>query len=36
VLIGPDGKVLSVHSGFKDEQRTELEAQIKHALALKK
>jgi cytochrome c biogenesis protein CcmG/thiol:disulfide interchange protein DsbE len=36
VLIGPDGKVLSVHSGFKDEQRAELEAQIKHALASKK
>ena len=36
VLIGPDGKVLSVHSGFKDEQRGELEAQIKHALASKK
>jgi thiol-disulfide isomerase/thioredoxin len=36
VLIGPDGRVLSVHSGFKDEQRPELEAQIKQALALKK
>ncbi len=36
VLIGPDGKVLSVHSGFKDEQRAELEGQIKQALALKK
>lgn len=32
VLIGPDGKVLSVHSGFKDEQRHELETQIKLAL----
>jgi thiol-disulfide isomerase/thioredoxin len=36
VLIGPDGKVLSVHSGFKDEQRSELEGQIKQALALNK
>lgn len=35
VLIGPDGKVLSVHSGFKDEQRDELERQIKQALNLK-
>ena len=34
ILIGPDGKVLSVHSGFKDEQRGELEAQIKKALHL--
>lgn len=34
VLIGPDGKVLSVHSGFKDEQRDELEKQIKQALHL--
>lgn len=35
VLIGPDGKVLMVHSGFKDEQRAELEKQIKQALNLK-
>ena len=35
VLIGPDGKVLSIHGGFKDEQRPELEQQIKHALHLK-
>ena len=34
VLIGPNGKVLSVHSGFKDEQRDELEKQIKQALHL--
>ena len=34
VLIGPDGKVLSVHSGFKSEQRDELEQQIKQALHL--
>lgn len=35
VLIGPDGKVLIVHSGFKDEQRDERERQIKQALHLK-
>jgi len=35
VLIGRDGKVLSVHSGFKDEQRPELERQIQQALNLK-
>ncbi len=34
VLIGPDGRVISVHSGFKDAQRTELEKQIKQALHL--
>ncbi|GAB4217976.1 MAG: TlpA disulfide reductase family protein [Rhodoferax sp.] len=32
VLIGPDGKVLSQHTGFKAEQRAELEAQIQKAL----
>ena len=35
VLIGPDGKVLAVHSGFKDEQRGELEQQIRQALSVK-
>jgi peroxiredoxin len=35
VLIGPDGRVLSVHSGFKPEQKAELEQQIKQALHLK-
>lgn len=35
VLIGADGKVLMVHSGFKDDQRGELEKQIKQALNLK-
>jgi cytochrome c biogenesis protein CcmG, thiol:disulfide interchange protein DsbE len=35
VLIGPDGKVLMVHTGFKDDNRAELEQQIKHALSLK-
>ena len=34
VLIGPDGKVISIHSGFKDEHRDELEKQIKQALHL--
>jgi thiol-disulfide isomerase/thioredoxin len=34
-LIGPDGKVLSVHSGFRPEQRDELERQIKLSLNLK-
>ncbi|MES2952531.1 MAG: TlpA disulfide reductase family protein [Pseudomonadota bacterium] len=32
VLIGPDGKVLSVHSGFKDNDRSALEQQIQKAL----
>jgi thiol-disulfide isomerase/thioredoxin len=32
VLIGPDGKVLSVHSGFKDQDRSLLEQQIRQAL----
>jgi cytochrome c biogenesis protein CcmG, thiol:disulfide interchange protein DsbE len=35
VLIGPDGKVLRVHSGFKDEERAELEQHIKQALNVK-
>jgi len=35
VLIGPDGKVLMVHAGFKAEQRDELERQIRLALNLK-
>lgn len=35
VLIGPDGRVLQVHSGFKDEHRAELEARIKQALNMK-
>lgn len=34
VLIGPDGKILSVHNGFKEAQREELEQQIKQALHL--
>ena len=35
ILIGPDGKVLLVHSGFRDENRVELERQIKLALNIK-
>jgi hypothetical protein len=35
VLIGPDGKVISMHSGFKPEQKAELEQQIRQALHLK-
>jgi hypothetical protein len=34
VLIGPDGKVLRVHSGFKLDERTQLEQDIKQALHL--
>jgi cytochrome c biogenesis protein CcmG/thiol:disulfide interchange protein DsbE len=32
VLIGPDGKVLLEHSGFRDADRAELEARIQAAL----
>jgi thiol-disulfide isomerase/thioredoxin len=32
LLIGPDGKVLMVHSGFRAEERDELERQIKLSL----
>jgi cytochrome c biogenesis protein CcmG/thiol:disulfide interchange protein DsbE len=35
VLIGPDGRVLSIHTGFKPEQKSALEQQIKQALNLK-
>ena len=35
VLIGPDGKVLMVHSGFKEDSRPELEHHIKQALNVK-
>jgi cytochrome c biogenesis protein CcmG, thiol:disulfide interchange protein DsbE len=35
LLIGPDGKVLMVHQGFKPESREELESQIKQALRIK-
>jgi trimeric autotransporter adhesin len=33
LLIGPDGRVLRVHSGFHDDQRAELEAAIVQALS---
>ena len=33
VLVGADGRVLRVHAGFHDEQRSELEAAITKALA---
>jgi peroxiredoxin len=32
MLIGADGKIMSIHTGFKSEQKTELEKQIKDAL----
>ena len=35
VLIGPDGRVLMVHTGFKDEHRAELEKHIQQALGQK-
>lgn len=35
VLIGPDGKVLAVHGGFKDNDRAALEQQIRQALRVK-
>jgi peroxiredoxin len=35
VLIGADGKVLMVHTGFKPEQRMDLEKSIKQALNIK-
>ncbi len=35
LLIGADGRVISMHSGFKPEQRAELESQIRRALNLK-
>nr|WP_295773823.1 redoxin domain-containing protein [Rhodoferax sp.] len=34
VLIGPDGKVLQVHRGFLDAERTQREQDIKQALHL--
>lgn len=35
VLIGPDGRVLMVHRGFRGDERPELERQIKLSLNLK-
>lgn len=34
VLIGPDGKVLQVHRGFREAERTQREQDIKQALHL--
>ncbi len=36
VLIGPDGKVLLEHSGFRDADRAELESKIQSALGAAK
>ncbi len=36
VLIGPDGKVLLEHSGFRDTDRAELESKIQNALGVVK
>lgn len=35
ILIGPDGKVLLTHSGFRSEEREELERLIKASLNIK-
>ena len=35
VLIGADGKVLMVHSGFRDDESAELERRIRQAMNLK-
>jgi cytochrome c biogenesis protein CcmG/thiol:disulfide interchange protein DsbE len=32
VLVGPDGRVIAVHSGFRDDDRKDLEARIAAAL----
>ena len=34
VLIGADGRVISVHSGFKPEQRAERESEIRRSLKI--
>jgi len=36
VLIGPDGRVLMVHSGFRDTDQTELDLKIRRALGVQK
>lgn len=36
VLVGPDGKVLFVHAGFKESDRAELEKVIQNALGVGK
>lgn len=35
MLIGPDGKVLMMHSGFRSEERSELERMIQSSLSIK-
>ena len=35
VLVGPDGKVIATHSGFREDERKELEERIAGALAAK-
>jgi hypothetical protein len=35
VLVGPDGKVIAIHNGFRDEERKELEERITRALGAK-
>jgi cytochrome c biogenesis protein CcmG/thiol:disulfide interchange protein DsbE len=35
VLIGADGRVIATHSGFRDDERAELEARISAALGAK-
>lgn len=35
VLIGPDGKILMIHSGFRADQSDALEREIQHSLNLK-
>jgi peroxiredoxin len=35
LLIAPDGKIIQLHSGFRDSQRAELEAAIVAALPAK-
>jgi thiol-disulfide isomerase/thioredoxin len=35
VLVGPDGKVIAIHNGFREEERKELEERITRALGAK-
>jgi hemin uptake protein HemP len=35
VLVGPDGKVIATHNGFREEERKELEERITRALGAK-
>ena len=36
VLIGPDGRVLMVHSGFRESEQAALEQQIRNALGVQR